>query len=268
MRERILFFVASMGYGGAQRVVSMLSGSLAESGRQVEIVTYYDMPVVYEISDAVRLTCIEKETGSRKLPVNLLWFRRYLRAHCDVLVSFLAAFNTFAIAASAGLHKRVIVADRNDPRYIPAQPVIRKTRDLLYRGADRVVVQTSQNKAYFSGRVQQKCAVIPNPIALGERTGQALRTEKRRKIVTVGRLMPQKNQAMLLDAFARLSPACSGHELYLYGDHSGSTCSGRHRPLAWATGSICPAAGRTCLISCATRSSSCCALISRACPTP
>lgn len=216
--KRHIFFIGTMRNGGAERVISILASRMAEQGMDTEILMYYDKPVFYEISPKVKLTVVEKESGTKSKGKNLFWIRKYFKEHAKVVISFLAPFNIMAIAANLGSGTPIIVADRNDPTKVPTKFVIRKVRDFLYRFADGIVVQTQKNKAYFSKAVQKKSIVIYNPVDLKEYSGIALRTPKEKKIVTAGRLMPQKNQKMMIRAFAEVLKMHSEYELVIYGD--------------------------------------------------
>jgi len=216
--KRITFFIGAITHGGAERVISILSRNLSERGFFVRILLLYDWEIFYEIDPSVHITVVEKESGSKNLLKNLLWVRDYFKENTDIVISFLAQFNMFALVAHAGLKSKIIVADRNDPRYMPNKQYLRKLRNFLYRFADGIVVQTSRNMNYFSRAVQKKAIIISNPINLGDMAGRAVSTPKRREIVSVGRLMPQKNQAMLLEAFAAIGDDFPDHVLTIYGE--------------------------------------------------
>lgn len=217
-RDRIVFFIATLTNGGAERVISILSKWLACAGKNVEIVLYFDSAPFYEIHPDVNITYVERETGSRKLHKNLIWLRRYFSKNADVVISFLAKFNMIALLALWGTGIPVLVADRNDPRQIPKQAPLRLARDILYHLADSVVVQTQHNKSYFSNALQKKCRIIYNPVDLQEKKGMALRTEKKKRVVSVARLMKQKNQLMLIDSFAKIGEEFLEHTLTIYGE--------------------------------------------------
>ena len=216
--KKHLFFIGTLTNGGAERVVSILSGKMAEQGMNVEILTYYDMPVFYQVHPDVKITCVEKETGTKSKGKNFLWVRKYFKEHADVLISFLAPFNIFALVCNLGTGTPIIVADRNDPTKIPSNTLVRKVRDFLYRFADGIVVQTKKKQSYFSKQVQKKSVVIYNPINLGKKSGSALQTAKHKKIVSVGRLMQQKNQKMLLAAFKNVLEKYPDYQLVIYGE--------------------------------------------------
>ncbi len=214
----LLYFIGSLGEGGAQRVVSILTKYQVEQCN-VEVLTYYDVEPLFELDERVKFSCIQKETGTKKnVFKNLLCLRKHFKEHRGVILSFLAPFNVLAMAAHVGLKTPIIVADRNDPRKVPGNFIVRKIRDFLYRFADAVAVQTGYNKKYFSKKIQEKSTIIYNPIDLGEKAGLALRTEKKKQIVTVARLMPQKNHKLIIDAFAEIANEFPEYEVVFYGD--------------------------------------------------
>lgn len=216
--NRIVFFTASLGTGGAERVISILTRHLAETGISAEIVLYYDSEPFYDIHPDVRITYVERETQSKNLLKNIMWLRRYFKRNAYLVISFLAQFNMVALAAAFATGVPVIVADRNDPRHMPMQALLRTTRNLLYHLADVVVVQTQHNKDYFPKALQKKCTIIYNPIDLAEKSELALRMDKKHRIVSVARLMKQKNQLMLIEAFYQIHKEFPDYTLTIYGD--------------------------------------------------
>lgn len=222
MSKRYIFFIGTLCNGGAERVVSILASKMAELGMDVEILTYYDRGVSYEISSKVQIHAVETLTGQKNKAKNLFWLRKYFKSNAKTVISFLAPFNMMAIAANLGSGTPIIVADRNDPTKVPSNKAVRKLRDFLYMFATGIVVQTQKNQAYFNSIVQKKSKVIYNPVELKEYAGIALQTPKEKKIVTAGRLMPQKNQKMMIRAFAGVVKRYPDYQLVIYGD--GPSC--------------------------------------------
>lgn len=218
MSQRYIFFVGTLGNGGAERVISILSSQMAEQGMDVEVLTYYDRPVFYKVNPKVKITAVEKCTGKSSKIANLLWIRKYFKKNAKIVISFLAPFNIMALVAKLGTGIPMIVADRNDPTEVPTNMVVRKLRDYLYMAADGIVLQTEKNKAYFNRTVQKKSVVIYNPVDMKEYAGIALCTKKQKTIVSAGRLMRQKNQKMLLDAFADVLKTHPEYKLIIYGE--------------------------------------------------
>lgn len=216
--KRYIFFIGTLRNGGAERVVSALASHMAEQGMEIEILTYYDKPVFYELSSKVKVTAVEKENGKKNIIQNLVWIRKYFRSNAKVVISFLAPFNMLAILATLGAKVPIIVADRNDPAKVPTKAIVRKARDILYMFADGIVLQTESNKAYFGDVVQRKSKVIYNPVDMKGHVGAAIGVKKAKLIVTAGRLMPQKNQKMLIQAFAKVAKKYTDYKLVIYGE--------------------------------------------------
>lgn len=216
--KKILFFICTLDDGGAQRVVSMLSSKMVERGFDVEVLKYYKSENIYPISEKVKITTVEEETNTTNKLTNMLWMRKYFRNNADIIISFLATFNMLAICANKGNYVPLIVADRNDPRYIPSNKIIRTLRDDLYKHAEGVVVQTTDNINYFSQEIQDKCAVIMNPFVMNDKICSAINIDKEDLIVSVGRLEKQKNQEMLINAFNELKDKYPTYKLVIYGE--------------------------------------------------
>jgi len=217
---KIMICDATLMQGGAERVISILSDSLCKMGHEVEILLYYNRPIFYKLNESVFVHSDEDHIGKSGVLKHIRWRRKYIKErNPDVVISFLAPFNMINIVAMAGLKIPLIVADRNDPKRVPENFLIRKARDFLYRFASGIVLQNETNRSYFSRTVQKKSAVIFNPLNLGEYEGAALRCEEKSKsIVSVARVIEQKNPMMLLNAFSTLSNEFPDYNLVFYGD--------------------------------------------------
>lgn len=214
--KRYIFFIGTLRNGGAERVVSMLANQMAEQGMPVEILTFYDRPVFYDVSPKVMLTSVEKhQKGKVK---GFFWIRRYFRDNAKAVISFLAPFNMMSIPATFGTKVPIVVADRNDPTKVPSNFFVRKLRDFLYLFADGVVLQTEDNRAYFHKRIREKSAVIYNPVTMNDQIGIALDAAKEKIIVSAGRLTRQKNQEMLIRAFSEIVKKYPEYKLVIYGE--------------------------------------------------
>lgn len=201
-------------------MVSLLTRKMAEEGQSVEVLLYLDREVFYDMDSRIKITKVQNVTKSKNLLKNLIWMRKFFKERADVVISFLASFNMICICSLMFSGIPVVVADRSDPRQAPENKFLRKLRNFLYRFADGVVLQTQNNKKYFSDAVQKKSSVIANPVDLGEKNGMALTTVKEKEIVTAGRLIKAKNQELLIRAFAEIHKEFPEYRLVIYGDGS------------------------------------------------
>lgn len=217
---KIEFFVGEFSEGGAERVISILANELTSRGHEVVVLKYFNSINYYKTDERVRIYSLEECTGTKSKLKNISYLHKHLKSFDGVFVSFLAPFNILALIANTGNRTPLIVADRNDPSKLPGNKYLRLLRDYLYLFADRVIVQTNKNKAYFSDKVQSKTEVIYNPLILNGMEGKALNSTKSKIIINIGRLEPQKNQDMLIYAFKKFHEIHPDYKLVIYGEGS------------------------------------------------
>ena len=217
--NKLIIFIGTLQSGGAERVVSEISSMYADYFKEVIVLTYYDAEVFYRMDSRVRLECVERQTNSRNIIKNMLTLRRFVKKESpDVFLSFLLPFNILSIWSLMFLHIPVAVCERSDPQKVGSS-WLRAFRNFSYRFCKGVQVQTSAGRTCFPAAVQKKIFVIPNPnhVTLDERNW-ALKQVKEKRIVTVGRLIPEKNPRLLIDAFSMLNKEFPDYSLEFYGE--------------------------------------------------
>lgn len=217
---KLLISCATFCSGGAERVLSILSSSFADNYDEVIYLTWIDKPDFYTIDARVKRICVEKECGSTFLPKKSLWFRNYVkRENPSLVLSFLDPYNVMVCFSLWRVKIPVIVASRNDPRYVWGGFIQRNLRSLAYRKAAGILSQTENNKNYFKGSLFDKGHVLYNPIFLPkEYVGRALGIKKKNRIVSVARITKQKNPEMLIQAFKRFHLKYPNYTLTMYGE--------------------------------------------------
>ena len=86
---------------------------------------------------------------------------------------------------------------------------------LAYEKADIVVFQTKNIRNKYPKNIQLKSKIIPNPTSV-ECLSDEANIEK--KIVSVWRLIPQKNHSLLIKAFSIFQKLHKDYHLYIYGN--------------------------------------------------
>ena len=212
----IVFVLASLGSGGAERVVSLLANKMVESGHQVEIICLKFNDVYYQTDSRVKVTLAMQQTKNRLTEV--FWLRKYLKQQKpDVVIPFTEGVYCFTILSLLGTGIPIIASERLDPA---AMSKIRKMlKRLLLPYADWLVVQTQSIKEYFPKSIQKKTSIIYNPVN-EESLSPALplREGRQNRIISVGRLYPQKNQAMMIRAFAKVADEFPDWQLIIFGE--------------------------------------------------
>lgn len=219
---KIYFSIGTMSSGGAERVISIISNYLTDQDYDITILTWLHCPIFYNLNRKIRIVDIEKECGSSNILRKALFFRHFIKKDKpDLLISFLAKINILVLLSCLLIPVKIIVCERNDPRFVPFSKILRIIRNVTYYLADGILTQTHKNKKYFSNKLQHKINVIYNPININhELVGNAIAKHKVKKIVAVGRLVDQKNHEMLIKAFSSFLKEHSGYDLYIYGEGS------------------------------------------------
>ena len=219
-KTKAVFVIPDMGSGGAERVVSILANEFAKRDLPVGIVYLLDGRTDYPLSDGVEK--IEFNAAGRGKIGALREFRRLIkemkRDHGPVLIPFHDTCLKYCAVATRFSHVPVVACERNNPYIKGTSRVARLKSNLPYMNAKRCVFQTGGARDYYYRSVRKKSAVISNPLdtaILKEWRGNESRT-----IVSVGRLEPQKNHAMLIDAFAEVSEKYPEMKLDIYGEGS------------------------------------------------
>lgn len=210
---KLIFITDSMSSGGAERVISVLANHFAEKW-PVEIICLSGNGSFYPLHDKVRLTCLEPLYG-KNLVRKFIWLHTNVKSD-SLVIAFMVNVYLFTLAALFFKSVKIIVSERNDPT--AHKFPIRLLRKILIWRAQRIVVQTEDIAAYFPRFLRNKIDIIYNPISDKYIWKSGLSAVKEKKIVTIGRLSPQKNHKMMIDAFAKVVKQFPDYQLHIYGE--------------------------------------------------
>ena len=211
---RIAFVIGSLTGGGAERVVAMLANEFVNRGYEVGIISIASSEKSYSISEQVKLLyCL----NSYKIP-GISFIRRVgdLRSTLkdfepEVCISFTVAVNIYSLLASIGQKWRLIICERNDPKFDPQSRFLRLLRKMTYNLADGYVFQTTGERDYFPEKIRNRSSVIANPI--NSSIPRPFEGVRDKRFVTAVRLEPQKNLKLAIDAFYDF---CFNHEDFTF----------------------------------------------------
>lgn len=212
---KIFFTLASLGSGGAERVVSLLANQMSAMGHQIEIVCLKFNEVYYQVDSAVKVTLAMQQTRNRF--TELFWLRKYVKKERpDVVIAFTEGVYCFTIAALLGTKIPVIASERLDPSAMTWKRNLLKRLFLPY--ADWLVVQTQSIKNYFPESIQRKTSIVYNPVNENVFRQSENAENRENRVISVGRLYPQKNQQMMIRAFAQIADRFPDWQLLIYGE--------------------------------------------------
>ena len=218
--KTLLFYINAIHDGGAERVLLQLAKRFADSGYRSVVVTSFVDEWEYPVPEGVeRLSIEQAQLPQSRLKRNLSRIkalRRLIREYKPAaLISFMAEPNFRAVIASRFLPVKTIVSVRNDPEREYGGRLGRIIGKWLLPLADGCVFQTEEAKKWFPKRLQRKSRVIMNQV--DERFFHVTDAGETGYVMTAGRLTAQKNQALLIRAFAAIAGEVE-EELRIYGE--------------------------------------------------
>ena len=219
MDREIVIVTVSLGNDGAERVLTILANKLAEDHPVTIVQTkpgLYGSAFATDRAVRIKNFAYHNEKSAWRLLAEVRELRGFLKSKQRATVlAFLPQSVFVSVLARIGLKNKLVISERNDPRRCPGRGIQRTVRDISFRFADVCVFQTEAVKRMFPLSVQRKAAVIPNPVS--PRMPEAYQGARRHRIAAVGRLHPQKNFALLLEAFSLFRRRYPDYVLDIYG---------------------------------------------------
>lgn len=223
---KILFHLNSMGRGGAERVVSILSHAFIQKGHEVILTTQWYSENEYEMDERIRRIHVGlKDKDMNRSRLCKAWLRFARLRKCireekpDLVISFCNKANFRSAFAMFGMKTPLLVSVRNDPQknYAP----YKIPTWYMEKKASGCVFQTPDAMRFFSKKFQQKSRIIFNPLSekyLNTEYKNSHSVARKQEIVTVGRISRQKNQMLLLCAFHIILKKYPDYKLKIYGE--------------------------------------------------
>lgn len=226
MKFKIILYIDVMYRGGAQRVMSILANYFSSKKFDVVLITDFysnDNKKEYVLSKDIKRIALQTNNQGNILIKNftrIINLRRIIKEeNPNIILSFLGRPNIRMLLSSIGLKIKKVVSVRNDPIKEYGNNIFKRIiTNLIFLLADGYVFQTSDAKEYFLKKIQKKSKIILNPV--DDKFYDMKLIKNRHNIVTVGRLEPQKNHKLLLDAYSEIVKEYPQEDLIIYGDGS------------------------------------------------
>ncbi len=233
---KILFNCLTMERGGAERVIALLANEFSKEN-DVSILTLTRSEDAYKLEPKVKRLRVDDTNYkadnrfrkiTRKLSIARLRKLKKLiiSEKPDIIISFLPE-PSLRLMFLSKISRRIknvpkIISIRNDPEKEFSNPIIRGVMETLYKDADGMVYQTDDAKKFFEHIIKTKHQVIiQNPIDPTMLVEPKKDEQRKSIIISVGRLEEQKNQEMLVRAFAStLKKKEHSYLLKIYGEGS------------------------------------------------
>lgn len=212
----ILFVLPGMGFGGAERVVANLANELAKTNTVTIVLASGVCEIAYKLDENIKLEIMPVSGNAVKT-----WgvFRRFCKCQRpDIVIAFMADTGVMASMFLVGTSIPVITSERNDParKRSDLSIIVKLLGKIAPAFTAGYVFQSEGAKSYYPKHVQKKSCIILNPLDI-EKLPTREKDKVDNRIVSAGRLHPQKNHKMLIRAFAK-SKAKDTHTLHIYGE--------------------------------------------------
>lgn len=224
MKKTIVFYIATLTRGGAERVIANLANYFHTQGYRVYMVTLEPEEGLYPLAKGIHKIVLRtgecRGIAGRVTNVvrRVTMLRKLLkRTNAEAIVSFIGKTNLRAILASLGLKTKVIVSVRSAPEREYAGKLRGTLARFLFCLADGIAFQSEGARAFFPKPVRKKSRILLNPLS-PEFLRESFAGERRNEIVTAGRMDPVKNHKLLVEAFALVVKERPEMRLTIYGD--------------------------------------------------
>ena len=217
---KISFFLGGLSGGGSERVVCNLANYLVSHEHEVDIITMGD-DNSFGLNEKIHRITLLYNQERRNIVFNsvIRLFRLvgYLHKHKKNTFVVMLPTTTILLLRLRALVKGKIIASE---RSYPTNYSIKDQRQLRHvaKRADAWVFQTETTKSWYQPYLADtQTVIIPNPINESF-LRPVYRGERRKEIVTAGRLTKVKNHALLIEAFSRIANRHADATLKIFGD--------------------------------------------------
>lgn len=214
---KILIINNGLAGGGIERASVSLANYWAEKEIDVTVLALYQSEHFYTLHTKIKFL----EPGFSRKNLNqffyvikmILFARKHIKQiQPDAILAFSEWTNPYMIFANMGLPYPLFLSDRMNP--LARLPYFSELlRRKLYKKATGIIAQSNFAKNILFAKTKTKnIKVIHNPVNIINK----VECIKKKRIVTVGRLSPEKGHRFLIEAFADLKT--NEWELSIVGD--------------------------------------------------
>lgn len=216
---KIVFLSYLHGFGGAEKQNIMLANAMAERGHNVTLISISVNNNCYVLDNQVKYLYLpDRKQNILYIVTRYQDIKKVLKEiRPDITVNFWFQSAYMTALMHKSICGKIIYSERGDPGDKEYHGILGIIRKWALPHIDGFIFQSKGAQNYFDKKVQQKSTIIPNPIFINAENFPKLK-KRRKVIVTVGRLHPQKNQELLIDAFSMITDDFPDYILEIYGE--------------------------------------------------
>ncbi|WP_343563042.1 glycosyltransferase family 4 protein [Sphingobacterium sp.] len=219
---KLLFFISSLGGGGAERVMSVVTNELDRRGYSVTLAIMDGKAPFYELNKSINVKYFPFRKGRNiyeklKNRYKLISYIRQLSKdeRPDVIISFIYKMNTKVLLGTRFLGIPIIASEHNTldtkmSKYEWFQ------RFQVSRLADKLTILTQHDFEYLKGRLKNKI-IMPNPLSFNPI--EEYNEEREKVILAVGSIKRYYHKGFdnLVEIWARIADKYPDWKLQIAG---------------------------------------------------
>ena len=219
----ILFLVDDF-IGGAGNVIQILALEFREKGYDVSVILLQGNAKPRYKLEGINIISLHESNDKKKK--NIQWLLKKIKIvkkvikneKPEIIISFLIGVNVITGFALIGSKIPFIASERSNPLEIQPTFFWKILSRIVYKRADKIVVQFDEFKKFDGGRYLEKTFAIPNPILASTIHKNEISDNRTIKIISLGNLRAIKGFDKLIRAFKIVSESHSNVQLCIFGE--------------------------------------------------
>lgn len=207
------------GFGGAEKSLINLANFLANNGHNVDLICLNTDEISYNLDKNLKVISLVSSKKMGRFRTILSRYFKFKKVICenkyDIVINFWVQPVIFLKFMKKSKRPVNLYSERGNPNDNEYRGILRILRNISFKIVDAFVFQSNKARDMFPEQIRKRSEVIHNPIFLNN---TVKRENIKNEIVTVGRLYEQKNQQLLLEAFALFNNRNPDYVLKIYGD--------------------------------------------------
>lgn len=219
--KKILFVIPTLSNGGAEKVISKISGCLTLKGYSVTILKNYHCSNEYNINENVEiLSLYNDEEQYRKTGMlnRLKKLRKQIKViNPDQVICFLnhVCIYVFIALIFSKYRKKIIFTERNNPKYANKHEI--KLKNFLQNFLKKNIVQNKGQYSLLNHKKKKRSFIIPNPIDDLYLNYKKTFNKEPIHIISIGRFVNQKDYPLAINAFNNVLKRYPNLIYHIYG---------------------------------------------------
>ena len=224
--KRIVFITNSLGFGGAEKMLTFIANNLCDRGHEcciinLNVIGDYINEKQQSVHEKICVYTLNKpaENENRHKYVISEIYRIAKDFNADILIGFTGFPSFYAKIVAKKLHISSIMSERGDPERTSPNTLKAKLVLHVINRSQGGVFQTEGAMKYYGKGLQNRGVVIPNPIFIQGDVPDVPYDQREKTVVSVGRLdNVQKRYDIMIGAFRLFSEKHPEYILKLYGN--------------------------------------------------